>query len=85
MDTYKIYIFKVLKQVHLDIGISSKARGIMNNFVNEIFEKLTQEACILPRYNKKLTITSREIHTASTSSSLVSSHFVIWDLNNLKC
>ncbi|KAK9175109.1 hypothetical protein WN944_027115 [Citrus x changshan-huyou] len=26
IKTYKIYIFKVLKQVHPDIGISSKAR-----------------------------------------------------------
>ncbi|XP_028099297.1 probable histone H2B.1 [Camellia sinensis] len=30
VETYKIYIFKVLKQVHPDIGISSKAMGIMN-------------------------------------------------------
>jgi hypothetical protein len=36
--TYKIYIFKVLKQVHPDIGISSKAMGIMNSFINDIFE-----------------------------------------------
>ncbi|KAM7526841.1 hypothetical protein LguiA_016743 [Lonicera macranthoides] len=41
VETYKIYIFKVLKQVHPDIEISSKAM-----------------------YNKKPTITSREIQTA---------------------
>ncbi|GFZ20581.1 histone superfamily protein [Actinidia rufa] len=39
VETYKIYIFKVLKQVHPDIGISSKAMGIMNSFINDIFEK----------------------------------------------
>jgi histone H2B len=43
-ETYKIYIFKVLKQVHPDIGISSKAMGIMNSFINDIFEKLAQES-----------------------------------------
>ncbi|XP_050116632.1 histone H2B.9-like [Malus sylvestris] len=63
-ETYKIYIFKVLKQVHPDIGISSKAMGIMNSFINDIFEKLAQEASRLARYNKKPTITSREIQTA---------------------
>ncbi|KAK4791203.1 hypothetical protein SAY86_031616 [Trapa natans] len=63
-ETYKIYIFKVLKQVHPDIGISSKAMGIMNSFINDIFEKLAQEASKLARYNKKPTITSREIQTA---------------------
>uniref|UniRef100_A0A0D6QVC9 Histone H2B n=1 Tax=Araucaria cunninghamii TaxID=56994 RepID=A0A0D6QVC9_ARACU len=64
VETYKIYIFKVLKQVHPDIGISSKAMGIMNSFINDIFEKLASEASKLARYNKKPTITSREIQTA---------------------
>ncbi|CAL9247488.1 unnamed protein product [Arabidopsis halleri] len=64
VETYKIYIFKVLKQVHPDIGISSKAMGIMNSFINDIFEKLASESSKLARYNKKPTITSREIQTA---------------------
>ncbi|KMT05299.1 hypothetical protein BVRB_7g174370 [Beta vulgaris subsp. vulgaris] len=64
VETYKIYIFKVLKQVHPDIGISSKAMSIMNSFINDIFEKLAQESAKLARYNKKPTITSREIQTA---------------------
>ncbi|KAK1419662.1 hypothetical protein QVD17_28906 [Tagetes erecta] len=64
VETYKIYIFKVLKQVHPDIGISSKAMGIMNSFINDIFEKLAQEASRLARYNKKNTLSSREIQTA---------------------
>ena len=37
-ETYSIYIYKVLKQVHPDTGISSKAMSIMNSFVNDIFE-----------------------------------------------
>ncbi|KAG0479174.1 hypothetical protein HPP92_013893 [Vanilla planifolia] len=63
-ETYKIYIFKVLKQVHPDIGISGKAMNIMNSFINDIFEKLAQESSRLARYNKKPTITSREIQTS---------------------
>lgn len=64
VETYKMYIFKVLKQVHPDIGISSKAMGIMNSFINDIFEKLAQESARLARYNKKPTVTSREIQTS---------------------
>uniref|UniRef100_A0A0C9QR63 Histone H2B n=1 Tax=Wollemia nobilis TaxID=56998 RepID=A0A0C9QR63_9CONI len=64
IESYKIYIFKVLKQVHPDIGVSGKAMGIMNSFINDIFEKLASEASKLARYNKKPTITSREIQTA---------------------
>ena len=33
VETYKIYIYKVLKQVHPDTGISSKAMSIMNSFI----------------------------------------------------
>ena len=63
-ETYKIYIYKVLKQVHPDTGISSKAMSIMNSFINDIFEKIAGEASKLARYSKKPTVTSREIQTA---------------------
>ena len=43
-ETYKIYIYKVLKQVHPDTGISSKAMSIMNSFINDIFEQIAAEA-----------------------------------------
>ena len=29
-ETYSFYIYKVLKQVHPDVGISAKAMSIMN-------------------------------------------------------
>nr|GMC60443.1 probable histone H2B.3 [Ipomoea batatas]GMD05421.1 probable histone H2B.3 [Ipomoea batatas] len=54
-----------MKKVHPDLGITSKAMGIMNSFINDIFEKLAQEASKLAHYNKKPTITSREIQTAA--------------------
>jgi len=63
-ESYAIYIFKVLKQVHPDTGISSKAMSIMNSFVNDIFERIASEASRLAHYNKRSTITSREIQTA---------------------
>lgn len=63
-ESYAIYIYKVLKQVHPDTGISSKAMGIMNSFVNDIFERIAVESSRLSLYNKKATISSREIQTA---------------------
>ena len=63
-ESYSMYLYKVLKQVHPDTGISSKAMGIMNSFVNDIFERIAGEALCLAHYNKRLTITSREIQTA---------------------
>ena len=63
-ESYSIYIYKVLKQVHPDTGVSSKAMSIMNSFVNDIFERIAAEASRLAHYNKRSTITSREIQTA---------------------
>uniref|UniRef100_A0A8D1FCB5 Core Histone H2A/H2B/H3 domain-containing protein n=1 Tax=Sus scrofa TaxID=9823 RepID=A0A8D1FCB5_PIG len=60
-ESYSVYVYKVLKQVHPDTGISSKAMGIMNSFVNDIFERIAGEASRLAHYNKRSTITSREI------------------------
>ncbi|XP_054849638.1 histone H2B 1/2/3/4/6-like [Eublepharis macularius] len=63
-ESYSIYVYKVLKQVHPDTGISSKAMSIMNSFVNDIFERIAAEASRLAHYNKRSAITSREIQTA---------------------
>ena len=63
-ESYAIYIYKVLKQVHPDTGISSKAMSIMNSFVNDIFSRIAAEASRLAHYNKRSTITSREIQTS---------------------
>ncbi|XP_065584491.1 histone H2B-like [Artemia franciscana] len=63
-ESYAIYIYKVLKQVHPDTGVSSKAMSIMNSFVNDIFERIAAEASRLAHYNKRSTITSREVQTA---------------------
>merc|ERR1712114_31861 len=63
-ESYAIYIYKVLKQVHPDTGVSSKAMSIMNSFVNDLFERIAAEASKLAHYNKRSTITSREVQTA---------------------
>ena len=62
--TFSSYVYKVLKQVHPDTGVSNRAMSIMNSFVNDTFERIAAEAGRLARYNKKGTITSREIQTA---------------------
>jgi histone H2B len=63
-ESYSIYIYKVLKQVHPDTGVSSKAMSIMNSFVNDIFERIAGEASKLATHNGRSTISSREIQTS---------------------
>lgn len=64
VETFSLYIYKVLRQVHSDIGISKKAMSIMNSFINDTFDRLSVEASKLIRYNKKRTLSSREIQSA---------------------
>ena len=64
VETFSVYIFRVLKQVHPETGISKKSMQIMNSFINDIFEKIALEASKLVRYNKKHTLSSREVQTA---------------------
>merc|ERR1712160_217775 len=63
-ETFSIYIYRVLKQVHPDTGISKRSMSIMNSFIHDIYEKVAHEASKLVRYNKKHTLSSREVQTA---------------------
>ncbi|KAH9384913.1 hypothetical protein HPB48_026943 [Haemaphysalis longicornis] len=56
-ESFSIYIYKVLKQVHPDTGVSSNAMSFMNSFVNDIFERIAAESSRLAHYNKRSTIT----------------------------
>lgn len=63
-ETYSTYIYRVLKQVHNDLGISNKAMNVMNSFIQDIFERIASEAALLCRINGTKTLTSKEIQTA---------------------
>ena len=63
-ETFSVYIYKVLKQVHQDTGISKKSMAIMNSFINDIFERISLESSKLVRYNKKHTLSAREIQSS---------------------
>ena len=60
-ETFAIYIYKVLKQVHPDIGVSKKAMNIMNSFINDSFERIALEASKLVRVTRRKTLSSREV------------------------
>jgi histone H2B len=63
-DGFGSYIFKVLKAVHPEIGISKKSVTIMDNMMEDLFEKISLEASKLAKSNKRQTISAREIQTA---------------------
>ena len=63
-ESYSSYIYKVLKQVHPDTGISKKGMSIMNSFINDIFERIAGEAGKVARYSRKATLSSREMRAS---------------------
>eukprot|EP01125_Pyxidicula_operculata_P004322 TRINITY_DN1659_c0_g1_i2.p1 TRINITY_DN1659_c0_g1~~TRINITY_DN1659_c0_g1_i2.p1 ORF type:complete len:323 (-),score=129.19 TRINITY_DN1659_c0_g1_i2:394-1362(-) len=63
-DSYATYIYKILKQVHPDTGISNKAMMIINDFAVDHIQKIAKEASFLSEINGTSTVTSREIQTA---------------------
>ena len=62
--SYSTYIYKVLKQVHPDMGMSNTAMSIMNAFVLWIGEQACNIIGGLIMSTKKNTVTSREVQTA---------------------
>merc|ERR1711917_23868 len=70
LDNYSTFIFRVLKQVHPDTGISSKSMSIINSFCSDIFDRLAREAAKLCKRDrdagrkKTVSMTSRDIQTA---------------------
>uniref|UniRef100_A0A9W3H1A7 Late histone H2B.L4-like n=1 Tax=Camelus bactrianus TaxID=9837 RepID=A0A9W3H1A7_CAMBA len=62
--SFATYFRRVLKWVHTGLSLSQEAVSFMDSFVKDIFERVASEAARLARSNKRVTITSREIHTS---------------------
>jgi len=66
-DSFASYIFKVLRQVHPNTGISTKAMRIMNSFITDFFERLAAQAGEFSRSNHRnggSTLSSRDVQVS---------------------
>ncbi|TKR64335.1 hypothetical protein L596_024891 [Steinernema carpocapsae] len=63
--SYASYIFKVLKQVHPEIGMSKMSMSVMCSFVNDLYERLGKEASTLIKTTGRKTMGSRDMAAAS--------------------
>ncbi|KAK6272203.1 hypothetical protein POUND7_009286 [Theobroma cacao] len=63
-EAYKTYVFRILKQVHPGMAISSKAMSVINSLINDMFERIADEATKLSKYNERRTLSPREIQGA---------------------
>ena len=63
-ESFNLYIFKVLKQVHPENGKSKRAMNVMNGFVHDTFDRIANEAGNIVKYNKRSTMDARAIQCA---------------------
>ncbi|XP_028173403.1 late histone H2B.L4-like [Ostrinia furnacalis] len=64
-QSFSIYIYKLLRSVtQSNLGISRKSMQIMNNFVNDMLEKIAVEASRMVVHGKKTTMGSQEVQSA---------------------
>ncbi|XP_077290714.1 uncharacterized protein LOC143914388 [Arctopsyche grandis] len=64
VQSFATHIYRVLKQVHEQTGISRSAMSIMNSFVQDLFERIATEAGRLTTIRQRHTLSTREIQTA---------------------
>ncbi|KAH9385049.1 hypothetical protein HPB48_027087 [Haemaphysalis longicornis] len=64
-ESYSLYVYKVLRQVHPDTGISGRAMAIMNSFVVDLLDRIGEEAAKLALHSRRATVTAREIQTVT--------------------
>merc|ERR1712139_7748 len=63
-DKLASYIYKVLKQVHPEIGINKATMGILNDLCLEVYQKLARNAGELSRHSGKGHLSAVDIQSA---------------------
>ncbi|XP_066399125.1 histone H2B.3-like [Miscanthus floridulus] len=61
---YKRYVWRVLKQVHPDLGVSGHAMQVLDMMMADMFDRLADEAARLSKATGRVTLTSREVQSA---------------------
>nr|ACG23906.1 histone H2B [Zea mays] len=61
---YRRYVWRVLKQVHPDLGVSGHAMQVLDMMMADMFERLAEEAARLSKATGRATLTSREVQSA---------------------
>lgn len=63
-EEFTSYIYKVIKNLHPDTGVSKKGMMVLNSITNDLFEKISIEATTLARYHSKQTLSANDIQAA---------------------
>ena len=63
-ESFALYIYKVLKTIDKQVGITKRGMTVINTLVIDFFEQIALEASKLIRHTNKKTLSSSDIQTA---------------------
>ncbi|TPX30844.1 hypothetical protein SmJEL517_g05681 [Synchytrium microbalum] len=64
-DRFSLYIYRVLKQVAPDLGISRQGMSVADDLIHDVFERLAHEAAVLLKKDKVKTLAPKDIKAAT--------------------
>ena len=63
--SFQSYLYRVLKQVHPEIGISRDSMNTMNSIILSLYTQLSQEASSFSRKTKSQTLSAQDVQAAA--------------------
>merc|ERR1712008_331841 len=65
VESFHTYIYKLLREIHPDTGMSKKSIWIFISFVEDVFDRITEVASGMAHKGNKKTIGAQEIQLAA--------------------
>ncbi|KNH04281.1 hypothetical protein XU18_0685 [Perkinsela sp. CCAP 1560/4] len=65
ISTWSTYVHRVLKEVHPNLGVTTKGMKIMNSFAEDMFDRIHLEAIAVSKLSKSKTLSARELQTSA--------------------
>lgn len=59
--SFKVYILRMLKNMHGEHGITKNGMSVMNSFAHDLMDKIAVEAGCLARYQKRNTMSGDHV------------------------
>jgi len=64
-ESYRIYVYKVMKDMHPELSISSEAMSVLNDFVKDMFSRLARKSSENAKDCGKNTMSAHEVKAAT--------------------
>ena len=67
-ETYALYIHRVLKEIHPELGISSRGMSVVDSLVRELFDMICTKAFMIAKISGKMTVSAVHVQAGIRTS-----------------